>query len=174
VIMYAMAPVSLAGLRREDPARPRRYRLPAAAALCPLAFICANFIVYFSGYSTLVWLYVMIAIGFVIFAAYQVCLPSQRRTIIEWRSSYWIVPWLAGLLIISWLGRYNSSLTEIFGVNLVATMRLPKWIDLLVLAVFSLAIYYWTVSSAMPTAKVQAAVQNVEAEASVELETPLT
>jgi amino acid transporter len=174
VIMYAMAPPSLAGLRREDPDRPRAYRLPAAGVLCPLAFICANGIVYFSGYATLVWLYVLIAIGFIIFAAYQLALPRERRTIIEWRSSYWILPWLGGLLIISWLGRYNATTTNIFGVNLVATMRLASWVDIGVLAVFSLAIYYWAVHSGMPQVKVQEAVESVEAEASVELDTPLT
>jgi len=145
VIMYAMAPVSLAGLRRHDPDRPRSYRLPAASVLCPLAFIFANFIVYFSGFSTLVWLYFMIAFGFVIFAIYQATRSADQRTIIEWRSSYWILPWLAGLLIISWQGRYDAS--SIFGLTLVATER--------------------------PERKVAEAVESVEEEASVELEVPL-
>ena len=39
------------GLRKQDPDRPRAYRLPAAKVLCPLAFIFANFIVYFAGWS---------------------------------------------------------------------------------------------------------------------------
>jgi len=145
VIMYAMAPVSLAGLRRKEPDRPRAYRLPAAGVLCPVAFICANCIVYFSGFSTLVWLYFMIAFGFVIFAIYQATRSADQRTIIEWRSSYWILPWLAGLLIISWQGRYDAS--SIFGLTLVATER--------------------------PERKVAEAVESVEEEASVELEVPL-
>ncbi len=163
VIMYAMAPLSLAGLRKQDPDRPRAYRLPAAGVLCPLAFICADFIVYFSGFSTLVWLYVLIALGFILFGIYQATLPVERRTIIDWRASYWILPWLAGLLIVSWQGRYDG--TTVFGLNLIATERLPNWIDLLVLAAFSLAIYYWAVYSTMSHAKVQEAVAEVELEA---------
>jgi hypothetical protein len=116
----------------------------------------------------------MIAIGFIIFAVYQALRPADRRTIIEWRSSYWIVPWLAGLLIVSRLGRYNPPVTKIFGVTLLSTYRLGNWVDLGVLAAFSLAIYYWAVYSAMPRAKVHEAVEAVESEASVELETPLT
>ncbi len=108
VIMYAMAPLSLAGLRKQDPDRPRAYRLPAAGVLCPIAFICADFIVYFSGFSTLCWLYVLIALGFILFGIYQATLPAERRTIIDWRASYWILPWLAGLLLISWQGRYDG------------------------------------------------------------------
>jgi amino acid transporter len=165
VIMYSFAPLSLAGLRRQDPNRVRAYRLPAAGVLCPLAFIFANCIVYFTGFSTLFWLYVLIVIGFLIFAIYQVSIPAERRTIIDWRAAIWIIPWLAGLLIISWLGRYDAA--SVFGVKLLATMRLPNWIDLLVLAAFSLAIYYWAVYSTLSHDRVQAAVEQVEAEADI-------
>jgi amino acid transporter len=173
VIMYAMAPPTLAGLRREDPHRPRGYRLPAAGVLCPLAFICADCIVYFAGFSTIFWLYVLIAVGFIAFAAYQAALPATRRTIIEWRAAQWILPWLAGLFIISWLGRYDGSPPTVFGVTLLATKHLPNWWDLLVLAAFSLAIFYWAEHSTLPHEKIVAAVEDVETEASVELETPL-
>jgi amino acid transporter len=174
VLMYAMAPPSLAGLRRRDPDRPRGYRLPAAGVLCPLSFICANFIVYFAGFSTIFWLYVLTAIGFILFAAYQLYLPAARRTIIDYRAASWILPWLAGIFIVSWLGRYDGSPPTVFGVTLLATKHLPNWWDLVVLAAFSLAIFYWAVNSTMSREKVQAAVGDVEAEASIELDTPLT
>jgi amino acid transporter len=53
VFMYAQA---LGGLWREDPGRHRPYRLPAAGVLSPLAFIFANLLVYFAGFSTVLWL----------------------------------------------------------------------------------------------------------------------
>jgi amino acid transporter len=170
VIMYAMAPLSLAGLRRTDPDRPRAYRLPAAKLLCPLAFVFANCIVYFAGFSTIFWLYVLIAIGFIGFAVYQISLPRERRTIIDWRAAQWILPWLVGLIIISWLGRYDGDPPTVFGVTLLATKHLPNWVDLGVLAVFSLAIYYWAVAVTMPAEKVQAAVADVENEADASAE----
>ncbi len=173
VIMYAMAPLSLAGLRRQDPDRPRGYRLPAASVLCPLAFVFANCIVYFAGFSTIFWLYVLIAIGFIAFAGYQAYLPAARRTIIDWPAAYWILPWLVGLIVISWLGRYDGSPPTVFGVTLLATKHLPNWVDLGVLAAFSLAIYYWAVASTMSHAKVQAAVEDVEAEAGMEPDMPI-
>lgn len=174
VIMYAMAPLSLAGLRRQDPDRPRPYRLPAAGVLCPLAFICANLIVYFAGFSTIFWLYVLIAIGFIAFALYQLRLPRDRRTIIDWPAAQWILPWFVGLIIISWLGQYDGTPPTVFGVTLLATHHIPSWWDLAVIAVFSLAIYYWAVRCTMSRAKVHQAVEAVEAEASVELDHPLT
>ncbi len=174
VIMYAMAPVSLAGLRRMDPGRPRTYRLPAAGVLCPLAFIFANCIVYFAGWSNVFWLYVFIIAGFGIFAIYQASIPAERRPSIEWRSAYWIVPWLTGLGIISWQGQYTSSVTTVFGLTLNPTLNIGQWWDLGLIAIFSLAIYYWAVASSMPRRKVQEAVESVEAEASLDLATPLT
>jgi amino acid transporter len=174
VLMYAMAPLSLAGLRRADPDRPRLYRLPAAEVLCPLAFIFANCIVYFAGWSNVFWLYMFIVIGFIVFAIYQVSIPADRRVDIEWRSAYWVLPWLLGLGIISWQGQYTSSTTTVFGLTLNPTLRIGQWWDLGLIAVFSLAIYYWAVNSGMPRRKVQEAVESVEAEASTELATPLT
>lgn len=174
VMMYAMAPLALAGLRRQDPERPRSYRLPLAHVLCPLAFIFANCIVYFAGWSNIFWLYVFIIVGFVIFAAYQLAIPAHRRTRIEWQSAYWIIPWLAGLAIISWQGQYTSSVTTVFGLTLNPTLNIGQWWDLGLIAIFSLAIYYWATNSGMSRRKVQEAVESVEAEASVELSTPLT
>jgi amino acid transporter len=174
VLMYAMAPLSLAGLRAKDPDRPRAYRLPAAGVLCPLAFILSNCIVYFAGWSNVFWLYVFIVVGFVIFGIYQAAIPGERRTAIEWRSAYWIVPWLAGLGLLSWQGQYTSSVTTVFGLTLNPTLNIGQWWDLGLIAIFSLGIYYWATRSGMPRQKVLAAVEAVEAEASVELATPLT
>ncbi len=173
VIMYAMAPLALAGLRKQDPDRPRGYRLPAAWLLSPLAFIAANIVVYVSGYSTIFWLEMFIVVGFIIFALYQVSLPAEKRTILDLRSAYWILPWLGALLVISWLGRYNGVPPTVFGLTLVATDRLGEWYDLLAVAGMSLGIYYWATNTAMTRDKVQAAVSEVESEASIELESHL-
>ena len=163
VIMYAMAPLALAGLRKQDPDRQRGYRLPAAWLLSPLAFIAANIVVYVSGYSTIFWLDMFILVGFIIFGLYQLSLPAEKRTILDLRSAAWLLPWLAALLVISWLGRYDGSPTKVFGLTLVATKRIKEWYDLGGVAVMSLIVYYWASFSAMPVDKVQAAVTQVEA-----------
>jgi len=181
VLMYAMAPVSLAGLRKADPDRPRGYRLPWAAVLCPLSFIFANCIVYFAGWSNVFWLDVLLVIGFLLFGIYQVFQPADRRTILEWKPAMWILPWLIGLSVISWQGQYSSSPDKVFGLTMTPTLNIGgahptgigKWVDLIVLAAFSLVIYYWAVAVAMSKEKVLAAVEEVEREASIELESHL-
>jgi amino acid transporter len=174
VLMYAFAPLSLAGLRRRDPDRPRAYRLPAAKVLCPLSFILANFIVYFAGWSTIFWLYMFIVLGFLIFVIYQVAIAAERRTMIDWRAAVWIIPWLVGLALISWQGQYTSTPNTVFGLTLSPTKNLPTWWDLAVLAVFSLVIYYWATAVSMPREKVQAAVEDVEREAAAGRELSIT
>src|SRR5215472_11914088 len=173
VLMYAMAPLALGALRRHDPDRQRAYRLPAAAVLSPLAFIFANVVIYVSGYSTIFWLLVFIVAGFVLFGLYQASIPAERRTILDVRSAWWIAPWLAATLVISWLGRYDGSPTKVFGLNLVSSKRIGEWYDLIIVAAMSLAVYYIAVYNSLAKNKVQEAVTEVEAEASIELESHL-
>ena len=58
-------------------------------------------------------------------------------------------------------------------MTLVATNHLPNGWDLAAIAGFSLVIYYWAVHSTLPHQRVSAAVEQVETEASVELEKSL-
>jgi amino acid transporter len=173
VIMYAMAPLALSALRKQDPDRQRAYKLPYANVLSPLAFVFANIVVYVSGYSTIFWLEMFILVGFIIFGAYQFSRPAAQRTILDLRSAAWLVPWLVALLIIAWLGRYDGNPTKVFGVTLVATHRIGEWWDLLAVAAMSLAVFYWATNTALSKEKVQEAVTEVEAEASIELESHL-
>jgi amino acid transporter len=129
VLMYASAPLSLAALRRQDSARKRPFRLPLAGVLSPLAFIVANYIVYFTPWGTIWKLYVGIAVGFVIMATWRhFALPSERASL-DWRAGSWLFPWLAGMAIVSYLGR--------FGGHSV----IPRWWDLVIVAGYSLVIY---------------------------------
>jgi amino acid transporter len=154
-IMYAFAPVSLAALRERDPDRPRPYQLPFPKVLAPLGFIFANLIIYWGGFEATWKLLAAIFLGRVLF---EVTLARKLRTeypLIDWRASSWIWPWLVGMTVIGFIGRYG-------GNNV-----LPDWWDLLVVAVFSLVIFYFAVSVAMSTEHVQEAVAAEE----VELET---
>lgn len=68
VLMYAGAPLALAALRKTKPDLPRVYRLPAAGLLAPLAFVCASWIIYWSGWQTLSTLMVAMLIGYALVA----------------------------------------------------------------------------------------------------------
>jgi amino acid transporter len=172
VLMYAMAPASLGALRRIDPDRPRPYRLPFFKVLAPLSLIFANCVVYWSGWNTIFWLYLIIIFGFVVFAVYQRVAPRGQRLVLNWRSAAWIPPWLIGLGIISYLGQFPSKSTApaswTFGVVLLAKQTIPFWWDLVIIAVFSLGIYYMAVRFAQPTSYFKQAIAATEEEMRVE------
>ncbi|HKF66428.1 MAG TPA: hypothetical protein VKB36_07865, partial [Vicinamibacterales bacterium] len=142
-IMYAFAPVSLAALHKVDGTRPRSYRVPVPKLLLPAAFCSANLIMYWGGFDTTWKLTLAMAAGFALFA-----IGAIRRNTGALRatgSALWMVPWLGGHVIIGVLGRYGG------GRNV-----LPDWIDLLVVVVFSLVIFYWAVGLSL--SKEQAAI----------------
>src|SRR5213078_4958082 len=64
VLTYAMVPLALGALRRQDPARPRPFRLPAASLLAPGAFVVASEILLFTGWAVVWKLIAAILIGF--------------------------------------------------------------------------------------------------------------
>jgi amino acid transporter len=171
VLMYGMAPVSLTALRKTDPDRPRPYRLPFAGFLAPASFVCANFIVYWSGWNTIFWLYILIIFGFVVFFVYQAVAPLERKVAMNWRSAAWVLPWLVGLGIISYLGQFPTTKPSSgwpFGVALLAKQTIPFWWDLVVIAVFSLVVYFMAVRYAQSQELVAQAIASAEDELSVD------
>jgi len=144
-IMYAFAPVSLAALHRVDGQRPRSYRVPMPKVLLPAAFCCANLIMYWGGFDTTWKLTVAMAVGLALFAIGAARANTGAGRAIK--QAIWIGPWLGGHVVIGYFGRYGG------GSNL-----LPDWIDVLVVIVFAIAIFYWGVSSSLGAEGAAAAV----------------
>jgi amino acid transporter len=132
-IMYAFAPVSLAALHKVDGGRPRSYRAPMPTLVLPAAFCSANLILYWGGFDSTWKLACAMAVGLALFAvgAWGTGTGAQHTV----RNAIWIGPWLGGQVLISALGRYGG------GRNI-----LSNWVDIAVVIVFSLAIFYWAVN----------------------------
>ena len=91
VLAYAMAPLALGALRREEPDRERPFRLPAGGLLAPLAFVVANELILFSGW-TVVWkLIVAIADRVRPARRLDATAPPDERPPLDWRAAIWIV-----------------------------------------------------------------------------------
>ncbi|HEY8078974.1 MAG TPA: APC family permease, partial [Labilithrix sp.] len=145
-IMYGFAPVSLAALHRVDPDRPRSYRMPMPRVLLPAGFCSANLILYWGGFETTWKLVVAMFLGLALFAiGAKRAGTGVQRTL---RHVTWIGPWLLGHVVLGAVGRYGTGAKNI----------LPNWIDVLVAIAFSLAIFYWAVSRALPKDDAAAAV----------------
>jgi amino acid transporter len=130
-IMYAFAPVSLAALRQTDPDRRRPYSMPYPAVLLPLGFVFANLIIYWGGFEVMWKLDIVLIFGLLIFGAGMLRAHTAGQA--QLRGVSWVPPWIAGLTVISLLGRYGPGSQKV----------LPDWFDSLVVVAFALAIFYF-------------------------------
>jgi amino acid transporter len=108
VLMYASAPLALGALRRQKPDLPRVYRLPLAALLAPLGFVCATWIIYWSGWQTVTTLMVAMLIGYALMALSYVFRLNPRAPKMDWEAAAWIIPYFIGILLISYFGTFGK------------------------------------------------------------------
>jgi amino acid transporter len=149
VLMYAGAPLAMGAFRRQVPDASRPYRMPAAVVLGPVAFIIANEIIYWTGFQTIWKLGVCIVIGYVIIGIFM-AFDSQRPPL-DWKSAQWLPVYLIGLGLISWQGQFSGGAVA----APVNTNNIPFGWDLVVVAVFSLVIYYWAMATRLPTEEME-------------------
>jgi amino acid transporter len=138
VLMYAGAPMSLGAFRRQVPEASRPYQLPGATVMAPLAFVLANFLIYWGGFETVWKLGICIVVGYILIGVSMAF--DQNRPPLDWKSAQWLPVYLVGIGIISWQGQFGPD----------NTFRIPFWWDLLIVAVFSLVIYYWAMAVRLP------------------------
>ncbi|HUZ23110.1 MAG TPA: APC family permease [Streptosporangiaceae bacterium] len=159
VLMYAGAPLSLGAFRRQVPEASRPYRMGGATVMAPLAFVIANLIIYWSGFEVIWKLGLCILIGYVLIAIAMAF--DQNRPPLDWRSAQWLPVYLIGMGIISWMGQYAGGAVK----APLNTGRIPLWWDIVIVAVFSLAIYFWAQFVRLPRAEM---LRLVEAQSGVE------
>jgi amino acid transporter len=166
VLMYAGAPLALGALRKSKPNLPRAYRLPWSPVMSPLAFILANFIVYWSGWATYSTLLLVMLAGFVLMGISYVLDVNPNRPKIDWEAAIWVFPYLIGMGVISYFGVFGTGSPfnghyGFEGVLVGGHGDLPLYYDLLVLTVFSLVIYYGAIYKRLPEATVDQYVRDV-------------
>ncbi len=105
VLAYGIGPVVLFSLRKTLPEAqyPRPFRLGYANIVAPLAFIVANFVVFWAGATIADHLFGGLAIAFVVYCAWQL---ATRKTLshLQWRGAWWLAPYFTGLWLITFLG----------------------------------------------------------------------
>ena len=143
VLSYAVAPVTVAALRRSAPDMPRPFRVRGFGVLGPLSFVVAALIVYWSGWSVLCWLLRLQVVLFASYVAYQAWRRVGRDVLArDVRCSAWLIGFYLLMIVASWLGSFG-------GRALIA----GPWDSLLAAAV-ALAACYWGERTGLPAAQV--------------------
>jgi amino acid transporter len=148
VLMYAGAPLALGTFRSRLPDADRPYRAPAALVLAPAAFAVANLLILWSGWTTDYKLGIAILIGYAILATNRIFKLNPTTPVLDLRAASWLPAYLIGMGLIVYLSDFGPLKNPVF----------PLWWDMLVVASFSLVIYFWAMRVALPAAQIQATI----------------
>lgn len=143
VLSYAVAPVTVAALRRSAPEMPRPFRVRGFGVLGPVSFVIAALIVYWSGWSVLGWLLGLQVVLFALYVAYQAWRRMDRDALArDVRCALWLIGFYVLMIAVSWLGSFG-------GRGIVGS----PW-DSLLAAAIALVAYYWGERTGLPASQV--------------------
>ena len=129
VMSFASGPLVLAALRDQDPDRERPFRLPGGHVIPVLAFWASNMIVYWSGWDIVWKLMVAVVLGFALLGIFMLTGQVTTPDLDLPSGAAWLLPWLGGMTLVSWLGKYpepyagNQGVLG-FGVSFVVVFAL--------------------------------------------------
>ncbi|MGO4814790.1 APC family permease [Cupriavidus sp. 2MCAB6] len=141
VLSYAVAPVTVAALRRNAPGLHRPFRVRWLAVLGPLSFIIAALIVYWSGWGTVSWLLGLQIAMFVVYLLCRRAVPTHRLSLAQQvKSSLWLIAFYVLIIVASYLGSFG-------GIGAIG----HPW-DTALVALIALGIYGWGARTGIPSA----------------------
>ena len=96
----------------------------------------------------MIWkLGIVLVIGYVLIGISMAFDP--QRPPLDWKSAVWLPAWLIGMGLISWQGQYSGPSCK-HPLPPTNTFHIGFWWDMLIVAAFSLAIYYWAMYTKLP------------------------
>ncbi|MER7763671.1 APC family permease [Streptomyces sp. NPDC097619] len=134
VISYLIGPVAVGVFRITKPDLPRPFRLPLASVLCPLTFVFAACALYWSKWPNtgIVTALTLLAAPL---AALVLTRKGERNLARQFAPAWWIVFFLGGLSLLSWLG----------GTDFGGRGTIPGGLDIALVAALALGTYFWAV-----------------------------
>ncbi|MCY6383412.1 APC family permease [Hoeflea prorocentri] len=138
VLSFIVGPIAVVALRTLASGYNRPFRLPAVSVFGYTTFILATLIVYWSGWHTVKVLGLAMLVGAVLFF---VRLRSMNREELNLRQAAWLLPYIAGLGVLSWLGSFG-------GLGVIS-----QGYDIAACAAFSAVIFYMAVRCALTQAE---------------------
>jgi amino acid transporter len=116
VMSFASGPLVLTALRVQDPDRERPFRLPGGHVIPMLAFWSSNMIVYWSGWDIVWKLMVAVLLGFALLGVFMLTGGVRNPHLDLPSGAAWLLPWLGGMTLVSWLGKFPEPYAGNLGV----------------------------------------------------------
>lgn len=152
VLMYAGAPLAYGVFADKLPHLERPYRLPGGKVISPVSFVVANLIIYWAGWDTLWRLGLAIVLGYVLLGGYAWWANATDQADaprMDFKAAQWLPVYLLGMGVISAEGGFGGS------------GHIGLWWDILVIAVFSLVIYYWARATSSKREDIERSIEEV-------------
>ena len=110
VLAYAIGPLSVMALREQLPDLKRPFRLWFSRLMCPLAFVICGLLIHWTGWA-IVW---KLGLVFSVCGSLYMVPHLFRGHPMDLRSAIWLVPFLGGIVLMTWFGGHGGSqdLTE--------------------------------------------------------------
>ena len=106
-LTYGLGPIVLLVLRRDQPDLVRPFRLIGASIIAPIAFICCDLIILWSGFVTVTWLFGIVLLIFVLYLAYFYLIAREASANFGWGHIWWLGVWFGGMWILSGLSGHD-------------------------------------------------------------------
>jgi amino acid transporter len=165
VLSFGAGTLVVGAMRRELPDRTRPFRVPGKDVVPFLALYASNLIVYWAGWETDWKLFATVALGFVLLGVFHLTGRGDLPPM-DWRSGVtWVLPWLAGLCLISYLGDYPDQSEHVGNRAFIGF----GWGFLVILALTAI-VYVIAMKVRLPRARMEQQIEETEAESREEHE----
>lgn len=144
VLSYGLGPIVLLQLRRTLPDRERAFRLWVPWVMAPLAFIASNYVMFWAGFAVITFMFVLLLACFIIYVLYFFLIKRPADESFGGEHAWWLVPYFGGMWLLTYFGP-----TEVGG-----TGALSMFLDMELIALFSLVAMWLALVAAMPHERV--------------------
>ena len=151
VLTYGLGPITLMILRRSRPDVNRQFNLWSPNILAPLAFICSDLIIFWTGFANNNVMFIILVGGFIAYAIYYHFIAKSDPAQFGWKGISWLVPWFGGLWILSYLSDLGN------GIGLI-----KFWPGVIIVTIWSIFVLWLALRLALPAAETKVIMDELE------------
>ncbi|MED1203260.1 APC family permease [Heyndrickxia acidicola] len=145
ILSYAVAPISTAAFNVNAKHLEKPFKLKGRSVIAPISFVFVTYIVYWAGWNTISWLLGFQILMFIVYLAFSKFRKKSAVSLSQQlKSAWWLLAYYVMMLVICYYGSFGGGR----GV-------LSAPLDLIIIAIGSLAIYYWAMYSGLPKAMIE-------------------
>ncbi len=139
IVPYSAAVLSVPILRKKMPGSERPFKVPFVSLFTLVAFIVSTWLIYWASWPWTMIGTILLLIGYILFY-------TMKGKLIDAHRGHWMWVYLLGISILSFFGTPPGEVDNFLGIEALGWISAP-W-DLLILALFATAIYFFALSSA--------------------------